>query len=101
VTGVQTCALPICTGALTTAAFIVIRYANGYGNPFPWSPMPTAGLTVASFLNVLKYPPSLDFLLMTLGPVVIALALTEGARGRIADWLMVYGRVPLFYYCLH
>ena len=89
------------TGALTTAAFIAIRYANGYGNPFPWSPMPTAGLTVASFLNVLKYPPSLDFLLMTLGPIFIALALTENARGRIADWLMVYGKVPLFYYCLH
>ena len=89
------------TGALATAAFVALRYMNGYGNPFPWSPMPTVGLTIASFLNVLKYPPSLDFLLMTLGPVLIALALTEGVRGRIADWLMVYGRVPLFYYVLH
>lgn len=89
------------TGALATAAFVAIRYVNGYGNPGPWSQMPTAGLTIASFLNVLKYPPSLDFLLMTLGPVFIALALTEGVRGRIADWLMVYGRVPLFYYVLH
>ena len=89
------------TGALATAAFVAIRYVNGYGNPGPWSPMPTIGLTVASFLNVLKYPPSLDFLLMTLGPILIALALTEDVRGRVADWLMVYGRVPLFYYTLH
>jgi uncharacterized membrane protein len=89
------------TGALATACFVAIRYMNGYGNPIPWSPMPSVGLTVASFLNVLKYPPSLDFLLMTLGPVLIALALTEGLRGRVADWLMVYGRVPLFYYVVH
>jgi uncharacterized membrane protein len=89
------------TGALTTAAFVAIRYMNGYGDPIPWSPMPTIGLTVASFLNVLKYPPSLDFLLMTLGPILIALAFTEGVRGRVADWLMVYGRVPLFYYIVH
>jgi uncharacterized membrane protein len=88
-------------GALATAAFVAIRYVNGYGDPIPWSPMPTIGLTVASFLNVLKYPPSLDFLLMTLGPILIALALTEGVRGRVADWLMVYGRVPLFYYIVH
>lgn len=88
-------------GALATAAFVAIRYVNGYGDPIRWSPMPTVGLTVASFLNVLKYPPSLDFLLMTLGPILIALALTEAVRGRVADWLMVYGRVPLFYYVVH
>ena len=89
------------SGALATAAFVAIRYVNGYGDPIPWSAMPTVGLTTASFLNVLKYPPSLDFLLMTLGPILIALALTEGVRGRVADWLMVYGRVPLFYYVVH
>jgi uncharacterized membrane protein len=89
------------TGAFATAAFIAIRYINGYGNPSPWSPQRSVALTVASFLNVLKYPPSLDFLLMTLGPILIALALVEGVRGRVADWLAVYGRVPLFYYLLH
>jgi hypothetical protein len=67
----------------------------------PWSPQRTPGLTVASFLNVLKYPPSLDFLLMTLGPALVALALAERARSRIARWLAVYGRVPLFFYVFH
>jgi hypothetical protein len=86
---------------LTTLAFIVVRYINAYGDPFPWSPQRSAALTVASFLNVLKYPPSLDFLLMTLGPVMVALAVVEGARGRVASWLSVYGRVPLFYYVVH
>src|SRR5689334_710402 len=89
------------TGLLMTAGFVVVRYANGYGNPFPWSPQRTPSLTVASFLNVLKYPPSLDFLLMTLGPILVALALVEGKRGRVLDWLSVYGRVPLFYYVVH
>ena len=89
------------TGALVTAAFVAIRYMNGYGDPIPWSPKPTIGLTVASFLNVLKYPPSLDFLLMTLGPIFIVLALVEGVRNRVTDWLSVYGRVPLFYYVVH
>ena len=89
------------TGAFATAAFVAIRYVNGYGDLIPWSAQRTPALTVASFLNVMKYPPSLDFLLMTLGPILIALALTEGMRGRVANWLMVYGRVPLFFYVLH
>jgi uncharacterized membrane protein len=74
---------------------------NGYGNPDPWTSQRTPGLTVASFLNVRKYPPSLHFLLMTLGPVLIALALTERVRGRVGRWLSVYGRVPLFFYVTH
>jgi uncharacterized membrane protein len=89
------------TGLLMTLAFVVVRYANGYGNPFPWSAQRSTALTIASFLNVMKYPPSLDFLLMTLGPILVALALLEGKRGRILDWLSVYGRVPLFYYIVH
>ena len=89
------------SGVLITAAFVVVRYLNGYGNPFPRSAQRSPALTVASFLNVLKYPPSLDFLLMTLGPILLALALLEGKRGRVLDWLTVYGRVPLFYYIVH
>ncbi len=89
------------TGLAATVLFLVLRVANGYGNPVPWSPQRTAALTVASLLNVQKYPPSLDFLLMTLGPALVALALTERAGGRMARWLSVYGRVPLFFYVVH
>lgn len=88
-------------GIAAVALFIVLRGMNGYGNTFQWSEQRTLALTVASFLNVRKYPPSLMFLLMTLGPVLVALALTERARGWFADWLAVYGRVPLFYYAGH
>jgi uncharacterized membrane protein len=89
------------SGAAVTALFLLLRALNGYGNPVPWSPQRTPGLTVASFLNVLKYPPSLDFLLMTLGPALVALALLERARGRTIGWLAIYGRVPLFFYVVH
>jgi uncharacterized membrane protein len=88
-------------GFAAIVMFLALRAINSYGNPIPWAPQRTPALTVASFLNASKYPPSLDFLLMTLGPVLIALALTERARGRFADWLSVYGRVPLFFYVAH
>jgi uncharacterized membrane protein len=99
--GARRQALLLWSGAAAVAVFVVLRAINNYGNPFPWSGQRTPALTVASFLNVMKYPPSLDFLLMTLGPTLIALALTERARGRIAQWLAVYGRVPLFFYVTH
>jgi len=102
-------------GIAATALFFVLRGFNLYGNsiaglPFgfplsagPWSVQPTFTLTVISFLNVLKYPPSLHYLLVTLGPALIVLGLLDGAKatrglGRI---LLVFGRVPLFYYVLH
>lgn len=88
-------------GTAAVVGFIVLRLFNLYGNPFPWTPQRSPALTVASFLNTLKYPPSLHFLLMTLGPALIALALFERARGRIVDAISVYGRVPMFYYVLH
>lgn len=88
-------------GAAAVALFVALRFANAYGNPDAWTAQRTAGLTVSSFLNVRKYPPSLHFLLMTLGPVLIALAMTERVRGRLGNWLSVYGRVPLFFYVTH
>ncbi len=93
--------LLIWIGAAATAAFVALRMVNGYGNPAPWSTQSTPALTIAAFLNVSKYPPSLLFLLMTLGPIFAALAFAEGMRGRAAAWLSVYGRVPLFYYIGH
>jgi uncharacterized membrane protein len=88
-------------GVAATALFLVLRGVNMYGDPGPWTSQRTAALTVASFLNVRKYPPSLLFLLMTLGPALIALALVEGKNNRMTRWLAVYGRVPLFYYVVH
>lgn len=88
-------------GLATTGLFVLVRLANVYGDPAPWSTQRRAALTVASFFNTTKYPPSLEYLLMTLGPILIALALTERAHGRVVNWLTVYGRVPLFYYVGH
>jgi len=80
--------------------FLVLRGTNLYGDPRPWStttPMPA----LLSFLNTTKYPASLSFLLMTLGPTIALIPLLDRARGRIAQWLAVFGRVPFFYYVLH
>ena len=88
-------------GIATSIAFIVLRFLNVYGNPFPWSTQRSAAMTLASFLNTNKYPPSLLYLLMTLGPAMIALAVFENARGKLVDMITVYGKVPFFYYVTH
>jgi uncharacterized membrane protein len=88
-------------GVAAVIGFIVLRGFNLYGNPLPWTAQPRAAMTVASFLNTLKYPPSLHYLLMTLGPALIALAMFEHVRGRLADAISIYGKVPLFYYIVH
>jgi uncharacterized membrane protein len=88
-------------GLALTAAFIVLRALNIYGDPRPWTPQPTGVLTLLSFLNTTKYPPSLAFLLMTLGPAIASLAWFERLSGTAARFLIVFGRVPLFYYVLH
>ncbi|HEU0015882.1 MAG TPA: heparan-alpha-glucosaminide N-acetyltransferase domain-containing protein [Longimicrobium sp.] len=83
------------------AAFLVIRGFNLYGNPGDWSPQRNAVYSVLSFLNTNKYPPSLLFLLMTLGPAMLALAWFERARSNAASRALVtLGRVPMFYYLL-
>lgn len=88
-------------GSGAVLLFVVLRLMNGYGNPTQWAWQRSPALTVASFLNVTKQAPSLMFLAMTLGPIFVLLALTERARGPVAEWLAVYGRVPLVYYVLH
>ena len=89
-------------GLALTGAFIVIRAINGYGDPQPWAAHDRGPVfTVLAFLNTAKYPPSLLFLLMTLGPALVALALFErGRRGRVGQALVTLGRVPLFFYLL-
>ncbi|HEU4562128.1 MAG TPA: heparan-alpha-glucosaminide N-acetyltransferase domain-containing protein [Longimicrobium sp.] len=82
-------------------AFIVIRATNLYGDPREWSAQKDGVFTVLSFLNVTKYPPSLLFLLMTLGPAILSLAWFERlGRGPVGRALVTYGRVPLFFYVL-
>jgi uncharacterized membrane protein len=93
-------------GGACIALFVVLRALNIYGDPLRWSSQPRGTwFTLLSFLNTQKYPPSLLFLLMTLGPSIIALALFDRAGGREPGALMrpfvVFGRVPMFYYLLH
>ena len=88
-------------GAAITAAFVLLRATNLYGDPAPWTMQETGFATVLSFLNCEKYPPSLLFLMMTLGPAVMLLAVLENMRGRLAQWLTTFGRVPLFFYVTH
>lgn len=89
-------------GAGLTAAFLLIRGLNVYGDPHPWAPQESALFSVMSFLNCHKYPPSLCYLLMTLGPALALLAALDGAEGgRAGRALAIIGAVPLFYYVAH
>ena len=88
-------------GLALTAAFVVVRAVNIYGDPAPWSPQASPVFTVLSFLNVTKYPPSLDFLLITLGPAIVVMAWLEKFHFPATNPLIVFGRVPFFYYAAH
>ena len=88
-------------GIACIAAFVLLRFVNVYGDPGPWRAQASAVTTVLSFLNTAKYPPSLLFLLMTLGPALLAL---RAADGPVPAWLrpvLTVGTVPMFYYALH
>ena len=89
------------SGIGATALFIVLRQFNLYGEPSTWQPQDSAIFTWISFLNTTKYPPSLQFILMTMGPALIFLALSEIMKPRVTNPLVVFGRVPLFFYILH
>jgi len=91
----------LATGGGALVVFVLLRAVNLYGDPSPWSSQPTALGTVLSFLRVTKYPPSLDFLLMTLGPALLGLAWFERRRLERTHPLVVIGRVPLFFYVVH
>jgi uncharacterized membrane protein len=89
------------TGLLLIAAFVVIRGINVYGDPSRWSRQPSVLWTVLSFMNTTKYPASLLYVLMTLGPALLALSWFEASR--VGAWsrpLVILGRVPLFFYLL-
>ena len=83
------------------AAFIVFRSINVYGDPFRWTTQKSAAFTALSFLNTVKYPPSLLFLLMTLGPALVLLWATEGRTPQALRPALIFGKVPMFYFLLH
>jgi uncharacterized membrane protein len=87
-------------GIATVAAFLVVRGINVYGDPQPWTTK-FPGMTVLSFLRCTKYPASLDFLLMTLGPAFLLLAWFDRIRFSRNNPLIVFGRVPFFYFVVH
>jgi len=84
-----------------TAAFLTLRGINLYGDPLRWSTQKSAAFTVLSFLNTLKYPPSLLFLLMTLGPALLFLWAVDAGTPRWLRPALIIGKVPMFYYLLH
>ena len=89
-------------GLAFTAAFVVLRGLNRYGDPHSWQVHATGfGATLMSFLNTTKYPPSLLFLLMTLGPAAVICAYADCFRGWFKDTMVMYGRVPFAFYFAH
>ncbi len=98
-------------GVVATWLFIFIRAVDKYGEPFIWSRQKNLVFTILSFINTTKYPPSLDYLLMTLGPAIMALAFFEPGRemvekfsrsvgSMLRSFFVTFGRVPLFFYIL-
>ncbi len=81
--------------------FILVRYFNSYGDLAPWSTQKSIGFSVMSFLNTTKYPPSLLYTLMTVGPALLFLYIIEPVKNVFTKFLTVIGRVPFFYYILH
>jgi uncharacterized membrane protein len=91
----------VLSGISTIFLFLIIRYVNIYGDPRPWQSYDSLTYTFLSFINCSKYPPSLLYTLMTLGPVLILLGVLEKVHFAFLNPLLVFGRVPLFYYILH
>ncbi|MBC7851736.1 MAG: DUF1624 domain-containing protein [Chitinophagaceae bacterium] len=88
-------------GLAITGFFLILRIINVYGDPVPWTAQRNIMYTVFSFLNTSKYPVSLQFTCMILGPSLLALSFLENARGSFVRFATVYGRVPFFYFIGH
>lgn len=91
----------IMLGLSTIFLFVLIRSINIYGDMQPWSQQKDLLFTFFSFMNVSKYPPSLLYILITIGPTFLVLYLLEGLKTKATDFLLVFGRVPFFYYLMH
>jgi uncharacterized membrane protein len=84
-----------------TAAFIVLRFIDGYGEPNHWQAQARCAATLIDFLNNTKYPPSLLFLTMTLGPAAVLCAFADRMHGFFKDMFVMFGRVPFAFYVAH
>lgn len=83
------------------ALFVVLRFSNLYGDPVPWTKQDSPFYTFLSFLKINKYPPSLLYLCITIGPALILLALIESIKNRFTGFMVTFGRTAFFYYILH
>ena len=88
-------------GGAAILLFIIIRFINVYGDPAHWSKQADFLNTALDFIKTTKYPPSLLYALMTLGPAILFLAFTEKVNNALSKFISIYGRVPMFYYILH
>ena len=88
-------------GCYCIALFLILRCLDFYGDPNSFAMQNSLTLTVMDFFNTTKYPPSLLYILMTIGPSLLVLAYIEKIKNKITDFFIVFGRVPLFYYFLH
>ena len=91
----------IIAGISSIVLFFIFRGLNFYADLMPWSYQETTEKTIISFFNTTKYPPSLAYLLMTLGPTFLFLYGIENIKNKIANYLIVFGRVPFFFYIIH
>ena len=88
-------------GFSSIGLFLLLNYLNIYGDTYKWKHYENSLQTIMSFFNPNKYPPSLMYLLMTLGPVFLLLAYSEKIKGKVVNFFSVFGRVPFFYYIIH
>ena len=88
-------------GGSAIILFIILRLLNIYGDPQPWTPQNTTTFTLLSFMNVTKYPPSLEYILITLGPAILFLIAAEKRPKIFGKAVIHIGRVPMFFYLLH
>lgn len=88
-------------GLAALITFIVVRFINIYGNVLPWSSQKSALYTFLSFINITKYPPSLDFCLLTLGIMFLILSAVDKMQNKFSAITSVYGKVPLFFFLVH
>jgi uncharacterized membrane protein len=94
-------ALFVKLGILSLVVFVLLRFINVYGDTAPWSVQKDAVFSFLSFMNVTKYPPSLQFCLVTIGILFLMLAAAERSKNKLTEFVSVYGRVPLFYFLVH